>query len=540
MKSRTTQFTFVSRLLAITALTTLCCLLWLSAEPSAPSGQAAVSYPFPGRAEDLPPKHYWYMNHAHAAGIQGKGYDIKAVRFAEDENKWTQRKIGVSADEYADDPKNKDWIVYEQPVHAIADGEVVRCWRNAPENPAPGQSHPGRLSDPPTISGGGNHVWVDHGNGEYALYAHFKPGTIPANVCPINQEFISDPDDPALPPGNRPKITKGQKIGEVGNSGASSNPHLHLHLQNSDPLEGNSSNAVELPFHNAWVKSTTKLEDHPADWERLQGEAITTFPTAILPDYSQGFAEIARHGIPASEYQFAFDHITKSGYRPVWVDGYEVNGKNYFNAIFRPADGTATVARHGLTATEYQDEFDLRKSQGYRPLQVESYTDGAAIRYAVIFVKQAGPEWVAYHGRTADEHQELFNTLTAAGFRPINNSVVAPGGQRNYTALYERKNVGSFIARSFLTSGEYQNEYDANKSAGRQLVYLNAYEYSGGVRFTAIWHGAVAGVPAAKHGLTGAEYQDQWEHWTGLDFLTRCVTGYDAGANAHFAALWRK
>src|SRR4030095_4827921 len=143
MKSKTTQFTLAGKLLAITALTTLCCLMWLSVEPGAPNGQAAVSYPLPGRAENLPPKHYWYMNHAHASGIQGKGYDIKAVRFAEDENMWTQRKVGVSADEYDADRKNTDWIVYEQPVHAIADGEVARCWRNAPENPAPGQSHPG-------------------------------------------------------------------------------------------------------------------------------------------------------------------------------------------------------------------------------------------------------------------------------------------------------------------------------------------------------------------------------------------------------------
>ncbi len=540
MNNRTTKFWSVSRLLAITALTALCLMFWLIAERGAPNGQAAISYPFPGRAEHLPAKHYWYMNHAHAAGIQSKGYDIKAVRFDEDENAWTQRKVGVTAEEYAEDPKNTDWSVYGLPVNAIADGEVVRCWRNAPENPAPNQSHPGRLSDPPTISGGGNHIWVDHGNGEYALYAHFKPGTIPSNVCPINQEFISDPDDPELPSGNRPKITKGQIIGKVGNSGASSNPHLHLHMQNSSPNSGNSGNAVELPFHNAWIKSTTKLEDDPADWERLQGESITTFPTAILPDYSQGFAEIARHGIPASEYQFTFDHITKSGYRPVWVDGFEVNGKNYFNAIFRPADGVAWVARHGLTAAQYQDEFDLRTPQGYRPLQVESYTDGAAIRYAVILVKQAGPEWVAYHGKSANEHQALFDTLTATGFRPINNSVVAPGGQRSYTSFYEKKFVGSFIAKSFLTSSEYQDAYDANKAAGRQLVYLNAYEYSGGVRYTAIWHSAVAGVPAARHGLTGAEYQDQWEHWTGLDFLTRCVTGYDAGASAHYAALWRK
>ncbi len=514
--------------------------LLIVATPRNTGSRAAVSYPFPGRAENLKPKHYWHISSAHNAGVQGKGHDIHAVRFDEDENKWTKLKVGVTKEEQEADPKNSNLIVYGQPVHAIADGEVVRCWRNAPDNPAPGQSHPGRLSDPPTIPGGGNHIWVDHGNGEYALYAHFKPGTIPANVCTINQEFISDPDDTILPPGARPKITKGQMIGKVGNSGKSGGPHLHIHLQNSPPKKGNSSNAVELPFRNAWVKSTAELKDDPADWERLQGEAITTFPTAILPDYSKGFAEIARHGVPASEYQFTFDHITKSGYRPVWVDGYEVNGKNYFNAIFRPADGTPWVARHGLTAAQYQDEFDLRVPQGYRPLQVESYTDGAAIRYAVIFVKQAGPLWTAYHGRTDAQHQDLFNDLNEAGFRIVNSSVVFIGGQRSHTAFYEKKFVGSYEARAVLTPAEYQAKFNENKAAGRQLVYLNAYNQPNGVRFTAIWNSAVAGAYVARHGLNGKEYQDEWELRLGQGYLTRLVTGYDAGASANYAALWRK
>jgi Bacterial tandem repeat domain 1 len=538
MKSRTTQLMLDGRLLAITALTMLCCLLWLSAEPSAPSGQAAVSYPFPGRAEDLGHGEYWHAGGQHAAGIQGLGHDLTGARFNAAENVWTGLKAGKPGTYCKDAANNDDCIIYGKTVHAIASGKVARCWRNAPENPKPGEKHPGVAGG--TIPGSGNGLWIQHDDGSLVLYAHLQPGTIPANLCPIEAEFISEPDEPALPPDNQPQVQQGQYLGKVGNSGQSSLPHLHIHRQQTPPLEGNADDALPLPFHGAWVKSSAALEDDPADWERLQGEAINTFPTAILPDYSQGFAEIARHGIPANEYQFAFDHITESGYRPVWVDGYEVNGDNYFNAIFRPADGAPWAARHGLNATQYQDEFDLRKSQGYRPLQVESYTDGAVIRYAVIFVKQAGPEWVAYHGRTVDEHQELFDALTRAGFRPINNSVVAPGGQLSYTTLYERKYVGSFIARSFLTSGEYQNEYDANKAAGRQLVYLNAYEYAGDVRFTAIWHAAVAGVPAARHGLTGAQYQDEWEHWTGLEYLTRCVTGYGARAGAHFAALWRK
>ena len=210
MKNRTTQFTLVGRLLAITVLTALCGLLWLSAEPGEPSGQAAVSYPFPGRAENLLPKHYWYMNHAHAAGIQSKGYDIKAVRFAEDENAWTQRK----------DRRQRRRVRRGSEEHGLERLRAARSrHRRRRSRSAAGATRrktprPVRVirADCPTLrrsAAGGNHIWVDHGNGEYALYAHFKPGTIPANVCPINQEFISDPDDPELPSGNRPQITKG-------------------------------------------------------------------------------------------------------------------------------------------------------------------------------------------------------------------------------------------------------------------------------------------------------------------------------------------
>lgn len=501
---------------------------------------AGASYPFPARAQDLKPGEYWYLKGAHDDGVQRLAYDLTAVRFDSSEKVWTEVKAGKKGVRCVDAAANQDCIVYGEPVYAMADGEVVRCWRNAPENPVPGESHPGRLSEPPTIPGGGNALWVDHGNGVFALYAHFQPGTIPASLCPIEEQFIKESADADLPAGNRPRVKKGQMIGRVGNSGSSKNPHLHVHLQKTLPNTGASNDALPLPFHGAWAKSTVKLQDSPADWVRLQGQALSSPHTAVLPDYSNGFSEIARHGVPASEYQFTVNHITGSGYYPRWVDGYEIKGKNYFNAIFSPGDGTAWVARHGLSGAQYQTEFNLRIGQGYRPLQVESYSDGNAIRYAVIFVKKSGPLFNAYHGKSARQHQALFDSFIKEGFRPINISVVSINGAVSYTALYEKASIGSFEARSFLTASEYQATFDQNKKAGRQLAYLNACNHAGSVRFSAIWNSATSGAYAARHGLSSSQYHSEWQKWTKLGYLTRLVTGYDAGNGAGFAGVWRK
>ena len=44
---------------------------------------------------------------------------------------------------------------------------------------------------------------------------------------------------------------------------------------------------------------------------------------------------------------------------------------------------------------------------------------------------------------------------------------------------------------------------------------------------------------AARHGMSGAEYQDEWQKWTGKGYLTQAVTGYEENGVTNFAALWR-
>jgi hypothetical protein len=299
--------------------------------------------------------------------------------------------------------------------------------------------------------------------------------------------------------------------------------------------------------------ATTTLAAEPV-------RSIVAKTHASSHEYPAGYAEVARHGVRAADFQRVFDEIRKGGnYRLVWIDGYRVNGRNYFNAIFRPSNSVAWSARWGLTADEYQAEFNRQTKNGYRPLQVESYRskdyqvgitgrDTVIVsrqRYAVIFVKKRGPVWRAYHKRSKVQHQDLFNSLTAKGYRPTNISVV----KGSYTALYEKANRGSYLAKSTLFLPiQYQSEFNKQHQAGRKPTYLNAYDdkTEANSLIAAIWTSKPRGAYQARHHLTAKQYQAEWSKWTSRGYVTKAVTGYSSGRKGNrkrealFAAVWVK
>lgn len=59
--------------------------------------------------------------------------------------------------------------------------------------------------------------------------------------------------------------------------------------------------------------------------------------------------------------------------------------------------------------------------------------------------------FTAYHGKTAEGHQESFDSLTSKGWKPKVISVASVGGKLRYTALYTKEAIGKFEAHSFLT-----------------------------------------------------------------------------------------
>jgi hypothetical protein len=384
---------------------------------------------------------------------------------------------------------------------------------NGPDNDDP-------ADDLPASEKKNNYVWIEHANGEWTKYSHMAKGSTTGKARLKVGDFVK----------------AGTYLGDEGDVGCAGGDHLHLEaavLRATDPITVVGGFAKD----NDGSRRNRIVRVCGIDGGRfVAGRSYTArdVPGAIR----SGAREVARHGVPARDYQCLFDQAVASGYAPAWIDGFDVGGKVHYNAVFRPKAG-AFAAVHGLTGAQYQQRFDRYTGQGYRLRQVDAYAGDGGVRYAAIFEKGGGPAWKAYHGLSAEQHQQRMDAWTAEGYRPRNVSVASSGGKRVYAALYEKGDGGSWQAKSQLSAADYQQAFDANARAGRALVYVNAYVHGGQPQFSAIWS-ATGGASRARHGLGSAQYQAEWEAATGAGYATRGVTGYGVGGKSYYAGLWSK
>ncbi|MGH6658754.1 MAG: M23 family metallopeptidase [Sphingomicrobium sp.] len=118
-----------------------------------------------------------------------------------------------------DGHKLSSFAFYGDPIYSVADGTVVNTYDEVDEQVP---LEPAKGLVPASI--GGNMMVVDIGDGAYAFYAHFQRGSLKAK--------LGD------------KVTKGQVLGLLGNTGNTDAPHLHFHLMDGTvPLNANG-----LPF----------------------------------------------------------------------------------------------------------------------------------------------------------------------------------------------------------------------------------------------------------------------------------------------------
>lgn len=127
---------------------------------------------------------------------------------------------------------NEASLIYGAQVVAMAAGQVVFARDGDPEN------FPVGTRDTRS-GGGGNSVIINHGNGEFSFYAHMIPGTI------------------AVKMGDQ--VQAGALLGNVGNSGSSSGPHLHFHVMRVFPAAGSTNgHGPGVPMYFSNVRFATQ------------------------------------------------------------------------------------------------------------------------------------------------------------------------------------------------------------------------------------------------------------------------------------------
>jgi len=157
--------------------------------------QTRLSLPFKGK---------WLVAWGGDTKELNQHHDVDNQRFAFD-------FLGVGTDgntRKGNSNTNEDCHAFGREIVAPADGTVTDVITGVRDN-VPGSMNP--------YSASGNAVFIKHREYEVSVFAHLKLDSIAVKVGD--------------------KVKRGQTIGLCGNSGNSSEPHLHYHLQNTPIIQ---------------------------------------------------------------------------------------------------------------------------------------------------------------------------------------------------------------------------------------------------------------------------------------------------------------
>ncbi len=275
---------------------------------------------------------------------------------------------------------------------------------------------------------------------------------------------------------------------------------------------------------------------------RVSGYEINGVPHyAGLWEYSDGRAWVARHGISAAQYQQEFDLYLNQGYRLVCVSAFSINGTSYYSAIWDSSSGQpAWASNHGLTSSDYQDLFLHYVNHGYRLTDISGYEVNGIDYYAGVWERRSGPPWSAYHRVHADQYQSLFDQNVNAGFRLARVSGYALNGEPHYALLWERNDGRAWASFNRMTTSEYQNRFNQYIGQGYRLTHVNTYSVGEAIYYAAIWEQRNGPDWATKHHMTSAQYASNFTYYANQGYRVVRVSGCRVHGVDFYAALWEK
>ena len=168
------------------------------------------------------------------------------------------KKYGKDGKSWSGDQRDvRAYHAYGDKTVAVADGVVVAAQDGYPDNipRTPAGFEPAVPVTMESIAG--NRVVLDIGGGQFAYYAHLKPGSVRVKA------------------GDR--VRRGQLLAEVGNSGDARQPHLHFQLTNNADIM--ASEGLPHVFDRYWIKTAGGAARELRSREYPMGNAVVDFGT---------------------------------------------------------------------------------------------------------------------------------------------------------------------------------------------------------------------------------------------------------------------
>lgn len=245
----------------------------------------------------------------------------------------------------------------------------------------------------------------------------------------------------------------------------------------------------------------------------------------------------AYHGVSANQHQTNFNQFSKDGFRMISLSVYGTPASAQYAAVWVKRSGVAYVATHGIDANAYQSFFNTWSAKGYVPVLLSATGSRSNAIFATVFEKQSYNAWVAKHDMTQAAFDAENATAKKNGLILKTCTTYGSVTDRRYAAVWI-PNPGNikWNIYSNIAAADYQTQFNANIQLpfySPEIVALSDEQ-----TYCAMFTDSIKGAVAARHGLTAAQYQQEFDKQTKAGLMPIYVDGGGNGSNTRYAAVF--
>lgn len=241
--------------------------------------------------------------------------------------------------------------------------------------------------------------------------------------------------------------------------------------------------------------------------------------------------------VPVAQYQALFNQRLAEGYAPIDVSASDTG--HWSSALFQviwQKGRTGWVATHNQTSAGYQSWLNGWLAAGLTPWYVESYGTYPNERYVALWGPAFGQWTLARHGMTSASFQSEWNGQAPANTaRSIGAS--GSGANRRFSAIWERATTGG-IAFHDRSRSNFEALVAGNPTM--RLTELVSYGTEFAPQFAGILTSAGSIVHESRLGMTRSEFDLLNRDFELRGWRIRVIDAHGTGSNRRYDASWEQ
>jgi CubicO group peptidase (beta-lactamase class C family) len=268
--------------------------------------------------------------------------------------------------------------------------------------------------------------------------------------------------------------------------------------------------------------------------------SFTTLSPVLAVDW------VARHGLTGSEYQVEFDKWSDQGLSLRCVAGYNdaTNGGTVrYAAIWDNTNHPPNRAHHGMTKTEFNTKSATYFDEGYRLKFINMYTFGSEVRYAGTWELSSKLEQHLL-GLTWSGFESVHTSLSGLGYQLESmsscNLIAGASSQDLYSGVWVKSAPEDHTqeSRFQLTPSQYQAEFNNLAGQGYRLICLAPCTVDGELRYNGIWRKPFGSFWWSYSNLEEADYAAESENALYQRWRTEYVSVHMLNGKPRFNVVW--